>query len=463
MTELIQIIDDCLEILEVPEIDESITELKTVDYTPLTQGNNNTFAAPITIDINASDSLILPSKSYLLIEGQLRRRDNDTPYNAGDEIALINNAMMYLFSDIKYTLGGTVLESIHNPGQTTTMLGYLRFPDDYNTNAGLHRCWAKDTSDNASSKKYNDSPQVIADQGAAAGDLTTVDNANYNQGFAVRKGFLMSSTPRGHFEFKIPLEHIFGFNSCYKKISWGIKHSLALTRGNDNLTIYRGNAVTDGKIDIRSIIWKMPTIQTDPVILTELRTNIINNKIIPLTYLARSCESTEVPQGAYSWTWNLAVPGGIEKPRWIIVGFQTNRNSTQEQNPAVFDNMNLNKAYVTLNSVKYPETDIDNNFNTNKYATLYDMFDNFKKEYDGLSELIGGNQVSYSAFKSLFPIIVFDVRKQNEKLKSGVVSIQLKFNYHNPVPANTHAYSIIISDRYLKQRSDGNNLTVITN
>ena len=54
--------------------------------------------------------------------------------------------------------------------------------------------------------------------------------------------------------------------------------------------------------------------------------------------------------------------GGVEKPRWIIIGFQTARINTQQQNPAAFDHLNLKNAYVTLNSERYPMLDITTNF-----------------------------------------------------------------------------------------------------
>ena len=140
--------------------------------------------------------------------------------------------------------------------------------------------------------------------------------------------------------------------------------------------------------------------------------------------------------------WNLSVPGGVEKPRWIIVGFQTNKFLTQEQNPALFDHMNLENVQVVLNGDNYPDLNKNMNidFRENKYATLYDMFNNFKKNYDGFSSLIGGTQVSYAAFKTLFPIFVVDVRRQKEKIKSGIVNMEIMFKFHEPVPANTKAY-----------------------
>ena len=71
----------------------------------------------------------------------------------------------------------------------------------------------------------------------------------------------------------------------------------------------------------------------------------------------------------------LSVTGGAEKPRYIVIAFQTDKSDDQEQNPAIFDNLQLINAYVTLNSERFPTSDIITNFNTNDYVKLYDMFD----------------------------------------------------------------------------------------
>src|SRR5208282_2864494 len=178
--------------------------------------------------------------------------DDDNVYAAADEITLINNAMMYLFTTIKYELGSTMIESINHPGQVTSMLGYLSYPDDFSTSAGLKCCWSKDTTDNASSSKYTRSGVIVAADGT-----TPSENPNYNQGFAARKGFLFSSNPRGCFEFQIPLTHIFGFAE-YKKLIYGLKHTLTLTRGSDTQALYHNAAATDGKVDITNVSWHMP-------------------------------------------------------------------------------------------------------------------------------------------------------------------------------------------------------------
>src|SRR5271170_7989519 len=182
----IEISNNCFDILEQVEYDNSTESRQYVDYTPQSQNNLNTLGAPITIEINASDNYILPSDSVLYIKGQLVKGDgtayNDNDNNNPDEVALVNNAMMFLFSEIRYSIGNMSMETINSPGQVTTILSYLSQPDDYNTSSGLNMCCCKDTTDNANSVKY------AASVAAPGAGYTPAENPNYNQGFAVRKG-----------------------------------------------------------------------------------------------------------------------------------------------------------------------------------------------------------------------------------------------------------------------------------
>ena len=450
-----EITNPCLDILEPVKYDNSIESMVYEDYEPQSQHNLDNRGSSIQIDINAGDKYLIPSKSHLIIKGQLVRNNNNNPYDADAQIALVNNAMMYLFSSVEYSVGSKLMERIINPGQVTSILGYLTQPDDYNTSSGLKSCWNKDTTN------YADSSEFIASVAAPVAGYTPGKNPQYNQGFAARRGLLMSSDPRGHFSFIIPFDHIFGFG-LYNKVIYGVKHSLSLTRNtNDNLAIHRANGVADGKISLSNITWRVPHVKPETVSLEKLRQAIVNKQSIPVAFPARTCESNVVPQNrSVSWVANIV--SGIEKPRWIIVGFQTARNRTQEQNPAVFDNLNITNAYVSLDSEKYPRYDKTINFPLNDYSLLYEMFDNFKKEFHGFNSLIGGTQVNFATFKSLFPIVVFDVRHQSEKIKDGIANIRLQFDFNDVVPADTTSYTIIISDRLFILKSDGKNLTMLT-
>ena len=119
--------------------------------------------------------------------------------------------------------------------KTTSLIVYLSQPDNYSTSAGLKSCWSIDTSINSNSYEF------AASVAAPAAGYIPAKNPTYNQGFAARRGLLMSANPRGSFSFVIPFEHIFGFAE-YDKVLYGVKHTLTLTRNiSDNLCIHRAN------------------------------------------------------------------------------------------------------------------------------------------------------------------------------------------------------------------------------
>ena len=64
-------------------------------------------------------------------------------------------------------------------------------------------------------------------------------------------------------------------------------------------------------------------------------------------------------------------------------------------------------------------------------------------------------------YKDLFPLFVFDVSKQSERLKLGVVDISVVMTFEKNVPANTFVYGLMISDRKLKFQSDGKKMNIV--
>ena len=132
--------DDCLDMNGPYIYDKTIQSLQYFEFTPQTFASCNTVGHPIKIHINAQDVYTLPSKSYINMKRQLRRNDNDHPYAAADEVALINKAVMYLFTEVKYDLDNTNMKKLSSPGQITSLFGYLSQPDDFSTSAGLKYC-----------------------------------------------------------------------------------------------------------------------------------------------------------------------------------------------------------------------------------------------------------------------------------------------------------------------------------
>jgi len=134
---------DILNITEKPEIDQSIEEYEYHSYEPIT-GTNLNNPGEIRINIETQGLFTHPSESFLVFDGKLVKNADDAEYANADVITLTNNAMMHLFSNIKYQLSGQEIESLFHPGQATTMLGLLKFPDDFQKSTGLNQLGFRD-------------------------------------------------------------------------------------------------------------------------------------------------------------------------------------------------------------------------------------------------------------------------------------------------------------------------------
>ena len=436
---------DILQITEDIPVDDSIYEYEYKEYNPITGTDLN--RGSIVITIESQDIYTHPAESFLIIDGQLIN-NNGNNYGNNDVANLINNGMMYLFSDIRYHLASHEIEVLQNPGHASTMLGVLKYPDDFNKSQGLNQLWVKDEN-----------------KGNAVIDDT---QANYNHGYFIKHKYIIGDPlPNGTFSFKIPLKHFLGFCEDYKKILYGMQQRLTLTRtGNDN-AIFRANAAAVGKINIKRIRWFMPHVIPSDAYRLQLDKIIEKKEKIPVGYRMLQCDSIQVPENQKPFTWRLGVKSSPDIPRFIIVGFQSGKNNNQETNPAIFDHLNVRNIYVTLNAKRYPDTDYENDFIKNQYSRIYGDAAQFRKKFYNMDELISNPGINPTEFKDLYPLYVFDVTKQSEKLKTSVSDIHIKANFgdgpagaNNP-PADTIAYAVIISDRLFHFVSDGSKITNI--
>ena len=132
--------ESILHIQEKPEVDESIRGYNYVEYQPIS-GSQINMPGQITITIKNTDDFYYPRHSWLLVEGDLVKLADEARYQDGDLITLTNNAIGYLFTNIKYSLGGMEIESLNHPGFATTMLGLAKYSLDYAKGPGLIQCW----------------------------------------------------------------------------------------------------------------------------------------------------------------------------------------------------------------------------------------------------------------------------------------------------------------------------------
>ena len=114
-----------------------------------------------------------------------------------------------------------------------------------------------------------------------------------------------------------------------------------------------------------------------------------------------------------------------------------------------------------LNSIRYPTADYDISFLAQKFSRVYGDAAEFRSKFYNMDELISSPNITPYYFKSLYPLFLFDVSKQSEKLKYSTTDIQIKMHFSANVPANTHVYAVIISDKLINFQSDGNKFSVV--
>ena len=422
-------------------IDDSIDKYEDTQYEPVVGTNLNSPGQDIRLTIETQDIFTHPSESYLIIEGELKKNDNNR-YADNDPIALTNNGIMHLFKRIRYDLSGQEIESLVHPGQATTILGFLKYPDDFSKSKGLNQLWYKDSTNTA----------VLAD----------------NHGFDARHSYIITtSRPRGSFSFRILLKHIFGFCEDYDKVVYGLKHNLTLTRNDDNDAIYRGanaaagGALAVGKVELKKISWFMPHVTPADQYKMELYKIIERKEKIPVGYRMIQCDSASIPQATTNFSWRLSVKSSPEIPRFIIVGFQVGKSGNQEQNPSIFDNINVNNIYAMLNSTRYPTADYNITFVGQKFSRVYGDVAEFRAKFFNMDELVSNPNIGPVEFRALYPLFLFDVSKQSEKLKYSTTDIQIKMHFSIALAAVTQAYAVIISDRLINFQSDGNEFSVV--
>ena len=432
-----------LDIKEGLDEDESIVNYQFYQFYPEsgTQLNN---PGNITITVNNSDNFYHPAYSWLEFEGQLVKKTAGTAYANTDIIAFVNYGILYLFDLIKYTLNNAPVETVFNPGFVANVIGLATFPNDFKQ--GLIECWAPDE---------------------------TTDIADTNAGFKARREFILTSEPNplGSFRFSVPLKRIFGFADDYGKILYGFIHNIILTRSStdDNALCHtpwadhsrhQAGEVDAGKVILRNLRWMLPRVTPSDVAKFTLLKQIKDEVVLNCGFRMRQHISIAVPT-TNIFTWRLGVRSSPEQPRFIFLAFQSDKAEDQSCINTIYNHCNLSSAHVLLNNDRYPLNDFETSFGKNHFDHLYSDFIGFRKKFYGIDPLISSTYVGPLDFKRRYPIYCFDVSKQSERLKSGVTDITLHCRFDANVPANTIAHALIISDRKLKFKSDGEKLSVI--
>uniref|UniRef100_UPI001C8F2B05 hypothetical protein n=1 Tax=Klebsiella pneumoniae TaxID=573 RepID=UPI001C8F2B05 len=77
----------------------------------------------------------------------------------------------------------------------------------------------------------------------------------------------------------------------------------------------------------------------------------------------------------------------VYNPKFIIIGFQTDRQNNQEKDPYKFDSLNVKNYRIKLNGSYYPDELQNLHISEGIYRLMYQSYQEFKKVFYGNSEM----------------------------------------------------------------------------
>lgn len=375
--------------------DNSIQSIEYHSYKPYVSsfGEND----EIRIPINQQDLYVLPSASTLYIEGTVDVYKTE-PRTHITNVHFTNNAVLFFFQEIRYEINGIEIDRIKNAGITTTMKSFLSMNDSdskmakswgWNINGSLNR-WA------------------------------------------------------GNFAVSIPLNKILGFAEDYNKIIMNCKHELILLRSNtclNSLKLETGEVVEG--INIKHIFWRVPHVKVSDRERINLLKYLERDRPINIAFRTWDLyEYSALPQTT-KHTWSIKTSSQLEKPRYVIIGLQTNRRRKHDADMSQFDHCLVRNVKVFLNSCYFPYENMNTAFEGDRFPLIYEQYARFQQSYYGRRP---EPLLSYEDFKKKAPLFVIDCSRQNESLKTGPIDVRVELESFIEFPENTAAYCLILND-----------------
>lgn len=377
-----------------PRVDNSITSIQYHSYTPYTSSFN--YNDEIRIGIQNQDLYVLPHESNIYIEVSMESTATDaaTVHN----VSFVNNFIGHLFDEIRYEINGFEVDRCKNVGISSIMKGLCSY--------------TKSETKGLQSASWEWTDRTVAP---------------------------------GHFNVCVPLKTLLGFCEDYKKAVINVKHELILVRARSDINCFKGQDDTI-KIIINKVQWRIPHIRVDDHMRLTLLKLIEKRQFISMPY--RSWDLYEYPNlpQTNKHVWTVKSADKLNKPRYIIMGFQTNRKNIIAANASEFDRCNISDVKVHLNSECYPYENMNIDFTRNNIAHLFQMYCKFQESYYH-------DQSKNPAFPyytlvqfSESPLFVFDCSRQEDSLKHSTVDVRIQIEARANIPANTAAYCLIIHD-----------------
>ncbi|CAG9821868.1 unnamed protein product [Phaedon cochleariae] len=381
-----------LEVFDEPIFDHSLISLHEHTYKPYGSPSFKN-SDEIRIAVNFQDLILDISDSYIYIEGKF------TPDDATKSCYLSNNTLAFLFDEIRYEMGGEQVCMIRKPGITTTMKSMISYGD---SNAKFLETvgWGIDSEN-----------QPILDKSSHI------------------------------FSGKLPLKYLMGFAEDYNKGILNVKQELILIIARSFKNCYIGEV--DASVEINKIEWKIGHIMPSDKQRLKLLNRLNKSSTAKVKIAYRMWDLYELPsiRETSSDIWAVKTTNSLERPRYIIIGFQNSGNTdNRSKDTTQFIHAGVNNIRLYLNSEVYPYERWNLDFGKKLDAVAYYAYDNFQRSYYGKD--MSEPMMSIEEFRKN-PLFIIDCSHQPDTLKSSTVDIKLEFETRqSKFPSNTKAYYV---------------------
>ena len=367
--------------------------------------------------------------SYLEFDITVRREDNAN-FSNNSAIRLTNNAFAYCFKEARLGVTpGSDLEHNKYCGQVSTIMRVL---------------FSKD-SDLLSQFDNINEGNGNADFNSTSLKKMLIDNHN----------IAGQEANKGKIKGQLALENIFGFCKSFKKITKNLGFHI-IFRTADLQDIIFTSIGDNINVTINSLYLFVPTFIPSTETQLMFNESIQNNYTIFFDdwFTERRVVSDTITQI------DIGSAQQVNSPKYLIACHQTAARLNAPDkglNISRFDNLNVRKYFVEIDSIRYPRDGVITNYNENDYIDQYKDLKLFYKEYVG--EQLLNPFVSYPDMKTKYPIQVIDLRFQPDHITPKKIQL---FEEYRAEPANNpnsaRLYVILIRRREVELISDGNKL-----
>ena len=371
--------------------------------------------------------------AYLELNITVRKND-DTNFHYDDPVRLVNNGFAFCFKESRLgTTIGSDIEINKFCGQVSTIMRVISNKDG-------------DLLSQFDNINENDIPILERLQ-----DLPIQIRDTPHQKMLINNH---TDANKGKIKGYLNLEDIFGFCKTFKKVTKNLGFHLTF-KTNDLQNIIYSSMADDINVTINNLYLYVPNLISNVETQVMFNEATQNNYKISFDewYTERRIISDTITQ------LDIGTSQHVNSPKYLIGAHQTRiraDTANKNNNIAIFDNPNLQKYYVEIDSVRYPRDNVLLNYKQNDYIEQYKDLKLFFKEYIG--EELMSPFISYPDMKTIYPIEIIDLRHQTDHISPKKIQL---FQEYNADPDNAKFSLILIRRREIELISDGNKLIEI--